>query len=616
MMVAADPEFAAIEDHGVIGDLHTVALVALDGTIDFFCYPHFDSPTLFAALLDPDEGGRFQIAPIDECVRRRQLYLPNTNILITRFATADGIAEVMDFMPADGSNRLIRRISGVHGRLALRIRCEPRFGYGNCVPDVQPVQGDVVFFGDEIALRLSHSPPISLVIEANAAQTEVEVGAGEQINLMFAPADAEPLDTAGYERVYSDTAHFWRNWVTRSTYKGRWREVVHRSALVLKLLTSKKYGSIAAAATFGLPEAVGGARNWDYRYCWLRDSAFTVYALMRLGFVNEATAFINWLFGRMAGCHQDGTLQIMYGLDGRAELKEIELKHLRGYRDSRPVRIGNAAYDQLQLDIYGELMDAVYIAGKSAGMIYKEGWRQLTRTIDWVCHHWRQPDRGIWEIRGAPKPFLSSRLMCWVAVDRALRLASKQSLPAPFERWGQVRNAIHDSILDDFWDPELDAFVQYQGGKTLDASVLLMPLVKFINPTDPRWLKTLERVGERLTNDCLVKRYATQEGLGDGLDGDEGAFTTCSFWYIECLARAGQIDRAHLLFEKMLSYANHLGLYAEELDPAGGHLSNFPQALTHLSLISAATYLDRALDGDGGWVQAARAMTAQQPDEA
>lgn len=612
MMVAAHPDFPAIEDHGVIGDLHTVALVALDGTIDFFCYPHFDSPTLFAALLDPDKGGYFRIAPTDECVRRRQLYLPNTNILITRFATVDGIAEVVDFMPADGSSRLIRRICGVRGRLVLDLRCAPRFAYGKDVPALQPVDDGVLFYGNDSALRLSASIP--LAIADNAAQAQVELAAGDRIDVMLAPADAEPLDSAGYERVFSDTARFWRNWVTHSTYTGRWREIVQRSALVLKLLTSKKYGSIAAAATFGLPEAVGGTRNWDYRYCWLRDSAFTLYALMRLGFVGEATAFINWLFGRMAGCHQDGTLQIMYGLDGRADLEEIELDHLRGYQDSRPVRVGNGAYDQLQLDIYGELMDAVYIAGKSAGMIYKAGWRQLTRTIDWVCHNWREPDRGIWEIRGDSKPFLSSRLMCWVAVDRALRLASKQSLPAPFARWEQVRNDIHDSILDDFWDSELAAFVQYQGAKTLDASVLLMPLVKFINPTDPRWLKTLERVGERLTNDCLVKRYATG-GLGDGLDGDEGAFTTCSFWYVECLARAGQIDRAHLLFEKMLSYANHLGLYAEELDPAGGHLSNFPQALTHLSLISAATYLDRALDGDGGWVQAAQAMTAQQPDE-
>ncbi|HEX8374254.1 MAG TPA: glycoside hydrolase family 15 protein, partial [Geminicoccaceae bacterium] len=361
--------------------------------------------------------------------------------------------------------------------------------------------------------------------------------------------------------------------------------------------SSREHGSLVAAATFGLPEAVGAGRNWDYRYTWVRDASFTLYALMRLGYVEEAGRFVRWMEERCTACPKEGRLQIMYGIDGRQRLDEETLGHLEGYRGSVPVRIGNAAYDQLQLDIYGELMDAVYLSNKYGQPIGHEAWASLRVTIDWVCENWRLPDEGIWEVRGGRKEFLHSRLMCWVAVDRALRLADHRSLPAPLARWYATRDAIHADIHESFWDEGQRTFVQAKGGKAVDAATLLMPLVRFIGPTDPRWLSTLDAIGAKLADDALVRRYDSETAADDGLEGEEGSFTTCSFWYIECLAKAGRVEEAQLLFEKMLGYANHLGLYAEELGPSGEHLGNYPQALTHLALVSAAHALDRELSG-------------------
>jgi GH15 family glucan-1,4-alpha-glucosidase len=395
------------------------------------------------------------------------------------------------------------------------------------------------------------------------------------------------------------TIRFWKTWMAKSKYKGRWREMVRRSALLLKLLISREHGSLIAAPTFSLPEKIGGVRNWDYRFTWLRDATFTLYALIRLGFVDEAEAFIDWLKDRLIDDAERGPLQVMYGIDGRQKLEELTLDHLSGYENSRPVRIGNAAYKQLQLDIYGEMMDSVYLANKYGDPISYAGWQGVQRMLEWLGRNWQRPDEGIWEVRGGAREFLHSRLMCWVAFDRALRLAQKRSLSGPLEAWQHARDEIRNDIFTNFWNEELQAFVQAKGTKDLDASALLMPMMKFISPVDPMWLSTLKALEKTLIEDTLVRRYEVERTHVDGLPGGEGHFTACSFWYVECLARAGDLEKAQLLFEKLLGYANHLGLYSEELGSNGQHLGNFPQAFTHLALISAATYLDRALSGTG-----------------
>jgi GH15 family glucan-1,4-alpha-glucosidase len=423
--------------------------------------------------------------------------------------------------------------------------------------------------------------------------------AGEKATFLLGGVRAagEQPEMALLEQRFHETAHFWKGWISQSNYKGRWREMVHRSALLLKLLINRKHGSLIAAPTFSLPETIDGVRNWDYRYTWLRDAAFTLYALIRLGFVDETEAFIDWLKGRLSDDAQRGPLQVMYGLDGRQKLEEISLDHLCGYENSRPVRIGNAAYEQLQLDVYGEMMDSIYLANKYGHAISHAGWQNVERMLEWLRSNWRRPDEGIWEVRGGPKEFLHSRVMCWVAFDRALRLALKRSLPGSVDVWRRTRDEIRNDIFTNFWDDELQSFVQAKGTKDLDASTLLMPMMRFISPVDPMWLSTMKAIEKHLIEDTLVRRYEVEPSHVDGLPGTDGSFTACSFWYVECLARAGELEKAQLLFEKLLGYANHVGLYSEELGANGRHLGNFPQAFTHLALISAATYLDRALSG-------------------
>ena len=599
--------FEPIENHGVIGNMRSIALVGMNGSIDFLCFPRFDSSTVFAALLDDERGGRFQIQPQLKNTRIRQLYLPDTNILLTRFLSNDGLVELTDFMPISADteqpNELVRSVAVIRGDVPFKLLCQPRFNYGTC--------GHTVWVKDRCAVFSPENPacpPMSLYSTISLSQgtqdvtAEFRLRAGDKATFVFGgvrPGGQEP-EMQHVEERFHQTSRFWKKWIARSKYKGRWREMVNRSALILKLMISREHGSLIAAPTFSLPEEIGGVRNWDYRFTWLRDATFTLYALIRLGFVDEAEAFIYWLKGRLGDDAERGPLQVMYGIDGRQKLDEIVLDHLRGHEDSRPVRIGNAAYQQLQLDIYGEMMDSVYLANKYGDQISHDGWLDVQRILAWLAKNWQRPDEGIWEVRGGAREFLHSRLMCWVAFDRALRLAQKRSLSGPLEEWTRSRDAIREDIFTNFWDEELQSFVQSKGSKALDASVFLMPMMRFISPVDPMWLSTMRALESRLVEDTLVHRYEAEKTHVDGLPGGEGSFTACSFWYIESLARAGQLEKAQLLFEKMLGYANHLGLYSEELGEDGRHLGNFPQAFTHLALISAATYLDRELSGGNG----------------
>ena len=588
-----------IENHGLIGDCRTTALVSTDGSIDFMCWPRFDSPTLFASLLDEGQGGSFEIFPSLDGARHRQMYLPDSNVLLTRFLSPHGVVEISDFMPRgtpDDAQRLVRRVKAVRHAARIRMKCRPRAEYGRDRYRLERTGDTVLLVPSDGGPSLRFRSTVAVEIADDAVTAEFELQEGEAAAFVLegvdAPAVADLHDFV--VRAFKDTLNYWRNWVAASTYKGRWRDLVNRSALTLKLLTSDAFGSMVAAPTFGLPEDPGGVRNWDYRFTWLRDSAFTVYAFLRLGMVGEANAFVRWVVRRAVEHEEEGRLQVMYGIDGRAELPERTLDHLAGYANSRPVRIGNAAKDQLQLDIYGELMDAVYLSDKYGEQLSFEGWKAISSSIEWLRHNWRQPDEGIWEIRGGRHHFLHSRLMCWVAFDRALRLANKRGLPAPHAEWAAARDEIYRDIHEHFWNEKLQSFVQRIGSDAVDASCLLMPLVRFIPATDPRWLSTLKAVRARLMDDSLLFRYEPGDGF-DGLTGPEGTFNMCSFWYVEALARSGDLHQARFLFEKMAGYANHLGLFAEQTGAAGEHLGNFPQAFTHMALISAAFFLDRAL---------------------
>lgn len=590
-----------IEDHGVIGDLRTCALIANDGTLDYFCWPNLDSPSVFSALLDSDEAGLFSLSPDWPDARRMQLYLPDTTLLQTRWLDDLGVVEVTDYMPVcqreDRQPRLIRRINVVHGSATINLRCAPVHDYARAETRATLQSGGVIFHAEgQPTLRLTGE--VDFALEGSAAVASFTLQSGESREFIFGADDDPQREEEGTESCFDATLAFWRQWSAQSSYQGRWREMVNRSALTLKLLTSWQHGSIAAAATFGLPEELGGERNWDYRAAWIRDASFSMYALMRLGYVDEAKHFTHWVSRCVENSHNDvEKLQVMYRIDSGTELHESELLNLSGYAGSTPVRIGNDAWRQSQLDIYGELMDAIYLANKYGEAISQRGWSHVSRMIDYVADHWEQRDAGIWEMRGEPQHFLHSRLMCWVALDRALRLGEKRSLSMPAERWTAARDAIRSDIWKNFWHKDAGHFVATRDGEFVDASMLLMPLVRFVGATDPDWLATLDVIKEKLVSDGMVRRYNVSETPADGLQGEEGAFAACSFWYVECLARAGRTDEAHFEFEKLLNYANPLGLYAEEFDSRGHALGNTPQALTHLALISAAFFLDRKLSG-------------------
>lgn len=600
--------YPPIEDHGMVGDLQTAALVSSDGVINWFCAPRFDSPSLFAALLDHDRGGHFAITVEGAEVTTRQLYLADTAVLITRFLSADGVGEVVDFMPvnrpetATDRHRLVRAMRVTRGRIRFALSCRPRFDYARAGHRLDLLDGTAHFSGPGTDVHLQGAGAVVLERDGEDVVATVDLKQGQMAGavLTVCATGGERPQRPTYDSLraeFEETCAFWYRWVARSRYRGRWRETVNRSAITLKLLTYAPTGAPVAAATAGLPEQIGGERNWDYRYTWVRDASLSLRALFGLGFVEEAHAFRLWIADRM---RQRRTvtgepLQIMYRVDGDPHLGEETLDHLEGYRGSAPVRIGNGAAGQLQLDIYGEAVYALTGTHDLAHYLHYDGWRGLSRLLDWLVDHWDRPDEGIWETRGGRQDFTYSRLMCWAAFDRGIRVAHELARPADLTAWTTARDAILDQIMERGWSPRRQAFVQHYGSEVLDASLLLMPTVGFITPRDPRWLSTLDAMDGELVSDSLVYRY-DPAASPDGLRGSEGTFSLCSFLYVDALAHADRLGQARYAFDKMLTYANHVGLFGEEIGPTGEQLGNFPQAFTHLALIEAALSLDEEFD--------------------
>ncbi|AMV22028.1 glycoside hydrolase family 15 protein [Planctomyces sp. SH-PL14] len=607
--------YLPIEKYGVIGNLRTAALVGMNGSIDWLCLPRFDSPSVFGAILDDAKGGRFRIAPTLEQLRHKQFYWPDTNVLVTRFLHPDGIAELEDYMPVGGdpqssgqADQLIRRVRAVRGHMTLRMECTPAFDYARAAATIHLTDHGACFEGAGLTIGLSSSVPLKRCDGGVTAEFDVHEGDEAVFVLRILESGCAPCPcprTGEAHERFLETVHYWQKWISKCTYRGRWRESVQRSALALKLMTYEPTGAIVAAPTTSLPEGVGGTRNWDYRYTWIRDAAFTVYGLLRIGFTEEAVRFMDWLRDRYREPGDgNGPLHILYRVDGSIDLHEEVLSHLDGYAGSKPVRIGNGAADQLQLDIYGELMDSAYLFNKYAAPLGFDAWVSLRKLVDWVADNWQRIDQGVWEVRGEPRQFVFSKFMCWVAMDRGLRLAQKRSFPADHIRWLKVRDEIYEDVMRHGWSKTRQAFTQAYGSDALDASALLMPLTFFTAANDPRMLKTIDAIRQPLHKgglaaDGLVYRYRVDEA-DDGMTEEEGTFNMCSFWLVEALTRAGQtnpryLDEARLLFERITGYANHLGLYAEQTGLSGEALGNFPQAFTHLAHISAAFNLDRAL---------------------
>jgi GH15 family glucan-1,4-alpha-glucosidase len=606
-MVQSHPQagtYLPIEDHGIIGDLHTVALVGKNGTIDWCCLPSFDAPSIFGSLLDAEKGGFFRIAPQSTPeLRLKQYYLPETNILITRFFTREGVGEITDFMPIQPAkehtkhHRIIRAVRVVRGQLTFELSCRPAFNYARDPHTVQLSERGAVFQHKDLSLGIFSSTPLEEDGHGGVAATftlQQDQWAYFLLESTGEQASEPPhLSHAQYQKILQDTKHYWRTWLAQCRYQGRWREMVQRSALALKLLTYAPTGAIVAASTTSLPESMGGERNWDYRYTWLRDSALTIHSLLLLGFHEEAEAFVDWLKARAAELKEDGSLQTMYTIHGGHDMTEITLDHLDGYRHSRPVRIGNGAYTQLQLDITGEFLDGIYVYARKRGMYYA-GWQYMLRLLNWLEKHWQDGDEGIWEVRGGRRAFVHSRVMCWAAFDRAIRMAQDQGLPAPLEAWRATRDTIYQEIMEQGWSEEKQSFVQYYGSDAVDASALLISLTGFTAEADPRIVHTIERIQRELMHEPHVYRYRAN-AADDGLAGVEGTFSICSFWLIEALTRAGRLEEARQNLDQMLTYANHLGLYSEEIGPLGEAYGNFPQAFTHLALIRVCHALDQAL---------------------
>jgi pentatricopeptide repeat protein len=586
--------------------------VSTDGSIDWFCCPRFDSPSVFGALLDDERGGHFRVRPTTGGYEAKQMYHPDTAVLITRFITEAGVGEVLDFMPPSGpvatdNHRIVRMLRCMRGRINFEIEIAPRFDYGRRAHRLHATEHGIVFETDQLALTLHpvREPDderlAQIAVEGGDVRLSIELSAGDVRGMVLESAAAGPpreIRVAEFRRIFDEAVGFWRGWLAGSSYTGRWRETLQRSAITLKLMTYAPTGGLIAAPTAGLPEQVGGERNWDYRYTWVRDASFSVYALLRLGFTGEARQFSAWLRDRIAERAGDdgGPLNIMYRVDGSSDLKEDVLEHWSGYRGSRPVRIGNGAASQLQLDIYGEALDSLYFADRRGLPFGHRGWTQIRDILDWLSANWDQPEEGIWETRGGRKDFTYGRLMSWVAFDRGLRLAAAHGRPGDVAGWTRARDAIYEQIMERGWSPRRKAFVQQYGEDVLDSSLLRMGTVGFVIPRDPLWTSTLAAMEDELVTDSLVYRY-DPSASPDGLRGSEGTFSLCTFMYVDALARAGRLDDARLVFEKMLTYANHVGLFSEEIALTGEQIGNFPQAFTHLALIDAAVTLNEALDG-------------------
>ena len=605
--------YQPIENYAIIGNMRSAALVGLNGSIDWFCFPHFDSPSVFASILDSKKGGYFKISPLDKTSRCKQYYWPDTNVLITRFYNSEGIVEITDYMPVgddivnEFDYRIVRRLKGIHGRVRMKLECYPAFNYAMDSHETTLSEKGATFHSSGLSLGLAST--ITLEKNNRGAFAEFEIGdEDEPAAFVLHKVEKGEGCTISYSakqanQRFKNTIDYWRKWLSKSNYKGRWREMVNRSALILKLLTFEPTGAIVAAPTCSLPEGIGGVRNWDYRYTWIRDAAFTIYAFLRIGFTEEASNFMAWTLQRSQE-DDSGELQIMYGIDGRHELPETTLDHLEGYMGSSPVRIGNGAWNQLQLDIYGELIDSIYLFDKHVRPVSFFGWNHIYKHIQWISENWDRPDDGIWEVRGGQQHFVYSKVMAWVALDRSIRLANKRSFPADLFEWTKVRDKIFLEVVDKGWNKEMQAFDQYYGSNTLDASNLMMPLVFFMSPYDPMMSKTIDAILRPphkggLVSNSLVYRYNVNE-VNDGLSGDEGTFNICTFWLVEALTRSGKenplrLEQARLIFEQMLGYANHVGMYSEQIGLHVEALGNTPQAFTHLALISSAYNLDKAL---------------------
>ncbi|KAN0022865.1 hypothetical protein ACTFIU_005606 [Dictyostelium citrinum] len=633
--------YPLIENHGVIGNMLTSALVSIHADINFMCWPHFDSPAMFCSLLDCEKGGHWRIAPEtlrSKCkqTKTKQSYWPDTNVLQSRFHLVESVATVIDYMPVvdgKGLKWLVRKVKGIRGKLEMKMTFKPTF---NFVLDKHKMEKTEFGYNiqsepTKINLDLISKVPMTFINNENGGFLESIFTIKENDVVVFILKESfdsldlfpkhlyrVPEDIGKLENeLFMGTIFYWQKWLEKCTYKGRWREIVERSALCLKLMTFAPTGAIIASPTCSLPEGLGGPRNWDYRYAWLRDSSFSVYGLIRIGFIEEAHAFMKWLETRCAEAVYDDPkrsmpIRIMYSIHGNDKIPEYTLDHLSGYRDSKPVRVGNDAINQVQMDIFGEFMDSIYLSNKYGSLVSYDFWLHIRKMVDWVADNYQIKDEGIWEVRSGKQHFTYSKIMCWVALDRGLRLADRRSFPAPRDKWTKIRDTIYEEIQERGFNKDLQTFTQFYGSKALDASTLIMSLVFFLAPSDPRNLATLESIlkpveeGGLLAN-SLVFRYNLTHGheehiATDGLDGEEGTFNICTFWLIESLTRASVVNReylvkARLMFDEMLGYANHLGLFSEEIGIGGEALGNFPQAFTHLSLISAAFNLDRVLSG-------------------
>ncbi len=584
-----------IEDYALIGDLHTAALVGNDGSIDWLCLPRFDSGACFAALLGTPEHGRWLLAPQLEALSVQRRYRAGSMILETDFVTAEGSVRVIDFMPlSDQRWDVIRVVRGLSGEVRMRMELVVRFDYGSIVPWVRRAADMLMFTAGPDTLELAASVAVDSENMKTRADFTVPAGHSESFVLNYRPSHAAVLAPVDASVALESTMAHWQEWSGRCSYEGRWREPVLRSLITLKALTYKPTGGLVAAPTTSLPEQPGSVRNWDYRYCWLRDATFTLNALLLAGYEEEAAAWQTWLLQAIAGSPQD--LQILYSVTGVRRLDESELSWLPGYENSAPVRVGNAASKQYQLDVYGEVMDTLHLARKSEMQPHPEAWGVQRAILAFLVTHWQKPDEGIWEVRGPPRHFVHSKVMAWVAFDRAIKDAETYAFEAPLDEWREVRNTIHAQVCNEGFDAQLGSFVQAYGSQDLDASLLLIPQVGFLPADDVRVRGTVAAIERTLMYDGLVLRYATATNV-DALPPGEGAFLACSFWLADALALMGRRDDAKRLFERLLALGNDVGLFAEEYDPrARRMLGNFPQALTHMALVNTARLLDLSVE--------------------